>query len=95
MDGMVHVYHLYIIRHSAKMEILRALEERRIGCGSYYPVPLHLQGAYKDHYSDMVLPIVEKASKETFALPLFPEMTYKQQAYVLTQLITVLKNIDP
>lgn len=89
----VHVYHLYILRHHKRAEIIRGLEDRQIGCGIYYPVPLHQQEAYKLQYSSVSLPVAEAASRETFAIPLFPEMTEEQQTYVAAELKNILDEI--
>jgi dTDP-4-amino-4,6-dideoxygalactose transaminase len=94
VNEAVHVYHLYIVSHQKRAEIIKGLENRQIGCGVYYPVPLHLQDAYKVQYSTASLPVVEAASKETFAIPLFPEMTNGQLAYVAAELSKVLQDIE-
>lgn len=88
-----HVYHLYILRHPKRAEIIKGLENMQIGCGIYYPVPLHQQEAYKLQYSDISLPVVEAASKETFAIPLFPEMSDEQQTYVAAELRKIIEEI--
>lgn len=90
----VHVYHLYILRHPRRAEIIKGLENRQIGCGIYYPVPLHQQEAYKLQYSDISLPVVEAASRETFAIPLFPEMTDDQQTFVVEEIKKILEEIE-
>lgn len=87
----VHVYHLYILGHPKRAEIIKGLESRQIGYGIYYPVPLHQQEAYKQLYSDISLPFVEAASKETFAIPLFPEMSDEQQTFVATELRKIIE----
>lgn len=89
-----HIYHLYILRHHKRAEIIKGLENMQIGCGIYYPVPLHQQEAYKLQYSDISLPVVEKASRETFAIPLFPEMTDEQQFFVVAELKKILAEIE-
>jgi dTDP-4-amino-4,6-dideoxygalactose transaminase len=88
-----HIYHLYILGHPKRAEIMKGLENRQIGCGVYYPVPLHQQEAYKQQFSDTSLPIVEAASKETFAIPMFPEMTDDQQTFVVAELKKILEEI--
>lgn len=89
-----HVYHLYIVRHQKRAEIIKGLEERQIGYGVYYPVPLHRQEAYKGKYSTAFLPEVEAASRETFAIPLFPEVTDEQIAIVAEELNNILQAIE-
>lgn len=90
----VHVYHLYVIRHHKRAEIIKGLENRQIGCGIYYPVPLHQQEVYKLQYSDVSLPAAEAASREAFAIPLFPEMTEEQQTFVASELRKILEEIE-
>ncbi len=90
----VHVYHLYVVRHPKRAEIIKGLENRQIGCGIYYPVPLHHQEAYKRQYSALSLPVAEAASRETFAIPLFPEMTDEQQTFVADELRKILEVIE-
>lgn len=70
-----HVYHLYIVRVPNRAEVEAALKEKGIGCGVYYPVPLHLQDVYQGlGYNSGDLPISEFASTETLAIPLYPEL---------------------
>ena len=76
LDYVKHVYHLYIIRVQNRYKIESALKERGIGHGVYYPVPLHLQEVYKGlGYNEGDLPVSEAASRETLALPLYPELS--------------------
>ncbi|MCF8011602.1 MAG: DegT/DnrJ/EryC1/StrS family aminotransferase [Clostridiales bacterium] len=91
--GAKHIYHLYIVRHSARSDMVAQLKEQGIACGVYYPVSLHMQDAYKGVYDDGHLPVVEQVSNETFAIPLYPEMTDKQIMDVVNQLINLIKNI--
>jgi len=75
LDHVSHVYHLYIIRVPNRGEIESALKLQSIGCGVYYPVPLHLQDVYQDlGYKDGDLPVCEEASRQTLAIPLYPEL---------------------
>src|SRR5664280_2862605 len=43
----VPVYHIYAVRVTGRDRVLQALTERGIGCGIHYPIPIHLQQAYR------------------------------------------------
>jgi dTDP-4-amino-4,6-dideoxygalactose transaminase len=79
-----HVYHLYIIR-LAKRDALQAfLKQRGIASDVYYPLPPHLSvPCRKFGYKDGDFPQAELASRETLALPLYPELTLSQQDEVI------------
>ncbi|MCX7904011.1 MAG: DegT/DnrJ/EryC1/StrS family aminotransferase [Caloramator sp.] len=82
-DYNKHIYHLYIIQHEKRDELIKFLKDNGVAAGIYYPVPLHLQNVYKDlGYKEGDLPNAEYASKRTFAIPLYPELTIEQQRYV-------------
>src|SRR5918911_885988 len=71
-----HVWHLYVIR-CAERDALRAeLAARRIDTGIHYPVPVHLQPAYRDlGYARGDFPITERLAEEVLSLPMYPELT--------------------
>ncbi len=69
------VFHRYVVRTSRRDELKAYLKERGIGTGIYYPVPLHLQPAWKaEGYPTYKLPVSERIAQEILAIPLFPEM---------------------
>ena len=84
-EGAQHVFHLYIVRVPKNRDALMAhLAERGIGTKVYYPVPLHLQECFRYlGYQAGDFPETERAALETFALPLYPELTDEQQQYVV------------
>ncbi len=74
-----HVYHIYAIRVSERDELMRSLEEQGIGCGIHYPIPVHLQEAYKNlGYVRGAFPVSERTSDEFLSLPMFPELSESQ-----------------
>jgi dTDP-4-amino-4,6-dideoxygalactose transaminase len=84
-----HVYHVYAVRVRERDKILAMMSEAGIGCGIHYPVPLHLQTAYKDlGYSEGSFPVSERIAKEFLSLPMFPELTEEQIQLVAEELKT-------
>jgi len=79
-NGRVHhVYHLYVIQHEQRDELLQHLKQMGILCGIHYPIPLNQQQPYL--YARTVpdgLPITTDVSKKILSLPLFPEITEDQ-----------------
>jgi len=86
------VYHLYIIRTQKRDELQKYLSENGISTGLHYPIPLHLQNAYKDfNLINGNYPITEKVSNEILSLPMFPNLTSEQIEYVTSK----IKNFFP
>jgi dTDP-4-amino-4,6-dideoxygalactose transaminase len=78
------VYHLYILQTEKRAQVAAHLKGKDIATGIYYPIPLHLQKAYKElHYRSGDMPVAEYLSHRTFAVPCFPEITRDEQACVL------------
>lgn len=82
-DYARHVYHVYAIRVQERDEVRRFLEEKGIGCGVHYPVPIHLQEACRGlGYREGAFPVAENLSEAFLSLPMFPELTEEQTEYV-------------
>ena len=76
MEYVKHVYHLYVIRADNRDKLNLRLKENDIGATIHYPLPLHLQEAYKNlGYKKGDFPISETCSAELLSLPMFPELT--------------------
>jgi dTDP-4-amino-4,6-dideoxygalactose transaminase len=81
------VYHLYVIRAARRDELQKFLNEKGIGTGLHYPVPLHLQKAYGDRgWKTGDFPVTERLASELLSLPMFPGITSGQQAEVASAL---------
>ncbi|MDR4497355.1 MAG: DegT/DnrJ/EryC1/StrS family aminotransferase [Candidatus Scalindua sp.] len=79
-----HVFHLFVIRSKERDELLEFLRANKIDCFVHYPIPQHLQECLKFlGYQEGDMPEAEKAAKEVLAIPLFPEITYGEQDYVI------------
>ena len=82
-DGCRHVYHLYVILVDDRDGLQKYLNEKGIGTGLHYPVPLHLQKAYAyKGYKEDDFPMTESVAKRLLSLPMFPELTKAQIEYV-------------
>lgn len=91
-DYCYHSYYLYVLRHDNASTIMKYLCEAGIGNGTYYPVPLHLQGAFINlGYKEGDLPITERLCKTTFAIPVFPELTDEERKYVIGKLLDAIR----
>ncbi len=77
------VYHLYVVRTKKRKKLQEYLTQRGIATIIHYPIPLHLQEAYRYlDYKRGDLPVAEKIADEIISLPLYPEMTRKEVDYV-------------
>jgi dTDP-4-amino-4,6-dideoxygalactose transaminase len=71
-----HVYHLFMVRTAHRDDLQEFLGARGIQTGIHYPVPIHLQEAYRDlELGPGAFPRAEALSRETLSLPMFPELT--------------------
>lgn len=74
-----HVYHLYVIRTKSRDKLASFLKTNGISTGIHYPIPIHLQKAYRDlGYKKGDFPVTETLAKEMLSLPMYSELTRKQ-----------------
>ena len=73
--GCRHVYHQFVIRHPRRDALRAALRDRGIGTHVHYPVPVHLQPAYRGRLR-VVGPLArtEEAASTVLSLPMYPEL---------------------
>lgn len=78
-DYARHVYHVYALRVQDRDQVMFLLNEKGIQCGVHYPVPVHLQRAYRElGHSAGDFPTSEQSAQEFISLPMFPELTREQ-----------------
>jgi dTDP-4-amino-4,6-dideoxygalactose transaminase len=78
-----HVYHLYVVRLQQRDAWRERLNDAGVQTGVHYPIPVHLQPAYRDlGYAAGAFPVCERAAAEVLSLPMFPELTSDQIAQV-------------
>lgn len=82
-EQVASVYHLYVIHVDNRDDLQKFLMEKGIATGLHYPLPLHLQAAYKHlEYPKGAFPIAENSAARLLSLPMFPELTKEQIEYV-------------
>lgn len=95
-ENVRHIYNQFVIRVPGRRdELKRFLAENEIGTDVYYPVSLHEQECFEYlgyHAGDF--PESEKASSETLALPIYPELKREQQEYVVEKIFQSWQIVD-
>jgi dTDP-4-amino-4,6-dideoxygalactose transaminase len=78
-----HVYHIYAVRTKDRTELQRTLQAHGVQTGIHYPIPVHLQEAYRDlGYAAGSFPHSETAAREVLSLPMYPELSKSQVEFV-------------
>lgn len=87
-DGHDHVWHLYVVRHANREKLQIRLAELGVGTMIHYPIPPHLQPAYKDlGMHGGAFPISEKMHREVLSLPMGPTLTQEDADKVIAAVI--------
>jgi len=78
-DSSTHVYHLFVVETAERDALRGFLAERGIQTGIHYPIPIHLQEAYRDlGLGPGAYPHAERLAQESLSLPMYPELTEEQ-----------------
>jgi dTDP-4-amino-4,6-dideoxygalactose transaminase len=81
------IHHLYVVRVQDRQEVQNSLKAAGVGTGIHYPIPLHLQKAYRGlGYAEGDFPVCEKTSAEILSLPMYPQLAEWEQANVADKL---------
>ncbi len=86
--GAGHVFHQYVVRAADRAATQARLRAEGIGTGVHYPMPVHLQPAYRGRVAlgPSGCAASERASAEVLSLPMFPELTNEQVEQVCAAL---------
>ncbi len=87
LPGAKHIFHQYSIRVKRRNEMQEFLKESGIPSMIYYPVPLHLQEAYKYDYKPGDYPISEEIAGDIISLPMHTELTDEQINYIADKVL--------
>ena len=90
--GAEHVYHLFVTQVDERRRVQDELTARGISTGIHYPVPIHLQEAYRGR--GMLrgsFPVTEAAAERVLSLPMYPELgeaAVRRVAHALTEVLS-------
>ena len=77
------VWHLFVVRSPERDRLRTLLKSRSIETGCHYPMPIHMQPAYRHlGIPRGALPFTENAAAEVLSLPMYAEMTDDQVEHV-------------
>lgn len=85
-----HVFHQYTLKivNSDRDALVNHLNEKGIPCGVYYPIPLHLQKAYRDNrYKEEDFTVTNQLIKQVISLPMHTELDDEQIKYITETII--------
>lgn len=92
--GCEHVWHLYVVRHAKRDALQKRLAELGVGTMIHYPIPPHLQTAYKDiGIPEGALPISERIHQEVLSLPMGPTMSHEDTDIVIAAVHQAMDDI--
>ena len=90
-----HIFHQYTIRVNQQVrdKLTKYLSNQGIPIMIYYPLPLHLQPAFRFlGYKKGDFPETEKAAKEVLSLPIYPEIKAREQDYIIQKIQEFFKS---
>ena len=71
----IPVWHLYVVQTGDRAGLQKALDAAGVSHGIHYPIPVHLQEAYRDlGHKEGDFPITEALAPRILSLPMFPEI---------------------
>lgn len=83
-DGVEPAWHLYVVRHARRSDLIQGLEQRGIQTVIHYPVPPFMQGAYQElAHVKTSLPVSCALADEVLSLPMGPHLSEDQIQHVV------------
>ncbi len=80
-EGFYHVYHIFAILTPNRDKLQKFLSSKGITTLVHYPFPIHVQPAFK-YLKTKKLPESEKVAKQILSLPIYPQLSHKNQDYI-------------
>jgi dTDP-4-amino-4,6-dideoxygalactose transaminase len=89
------VYHLYVVRADDRDGLMNHLKSAGIGTGIHYPIPLHLQNAYRSlGFGAGDFPVTEQVAAEILSLPMYPSLARTEQEWVVRSVLAYITAED-
>lgn len=86
-ENRKHIYHIFAIQCETRDELEDYLLKMGIGFNKHYPIPIHLQGAYKElGFKEGDYPIAEHISKTEISIPLYYGLTEEEVDYIIKKI---------
>lgn len=86
-ENTKHIYHVFAIRCEERENLEKYLKENEIGFNKHYPIPIHLQEAYKQlGYKDGDYPVAEHISKTEISIPLYYGLNDEEINYIIERI---------
>lgn len=86
-----HIFNQYILRVKKRDQLKEWLQKNNVGCEIYYPLALHQQECLGGQFAGVKFPRAEEAAAQTIALPIYPELTFPMQEYIVRTIIDFYK----
>ena len=95
LPGRGHVWHQFVIRHPEREGLAEHLRSGGVGTLVHYPVPVHLQPAYRAQ--DLTaggnsMSVTQRTAREVLSLPMFPELEGEGVERVAKEVRTFLQD---
>jgi dTDP-4-amino-4,6-dideoxygalactose transaminase len=91
-----HVYHIYAVRVQNRNQVMQSMADKGISCAIHYPIPIHLQEAYRFlGHEKGSFPVAEICAEEFLSLPMFPELGKAQIHAVADELKMCISGRKP
>jgi dTDP-4-amino-4,6-dideoxygalactose transaminase len=82
-----HIYNQYIIRMKNRDEVKKYLADNEVSAEIYYPVSFHQQECFSNlNYKNGDFPFAENATETSLAIPIFPDLSKEQIAFVVEKI---------
>ena len=84
------IYAILLQDEAARDHVQASLRADGVPTAIYYPRPLHLQPAYRDHHDGARLPVSEDLAQRILALPIHPDLDEEAMAHVCDRVLAAL-----